>query len=355
MRFKITSGLQGMLITLVLSTLTSLPLSGANPLFTSESMIRMELRTDFSAIQAERTGTPSYHDGKLIYRPKGGEKLTLSVKVMARGNFRLNPANCDFPPLMIDFKKKEVENTIFENQKKLKLVTPCQTEEDVIDEYMIYKMYNQVTDMSLKVRLVRISYFDDGTGKKLFDRYSFFIEDKDQAAVRNNATIKAGTINSASLNRESYLKLAVFQYMIGNIDWHVELRKNIRIIQLKGAPPELYAVPYDFDFSAFVNAEYSKHHGIPEDILVERRKYLGSCYNEKELHEVFEFYREMKPVFESIIKEQKLLSREDRLSVLEYVNKFYAIISNGDNVKKQFLGVCEMEGTEAQRFMGSTK
>ncbi len=107
----------------------------ADTLFLSDKIIRMELRTDFSAIQAERTGILKDHYGILIYRSRGIGKVILSVKVSARGNFRLKPANCSFPPLLIDFKKGDVENTIFENQNKIKLVTPCQTEEDVIDEY----------------------------------------------------------------------------------------------------------------------------------------------------------------------------------------------------------------------------
>ncbi len=161
-------------------------------LFRSDEIIRMELRSDFSAIQEERTENPEYHDGELIYYTPGAEPVRLSVKVMARGNFRLNPANCNFPPLFVDFKKNEVTGTVFENQNRLKLVTPCQLEEDLIDEYAIYKLYNQVTDLSLKVRLVKILYFDTGIKKKLFEKHSFFIEDKDHAAERNNLLKRTG-------------------------------------------------------------------------------------------------------------------------------------------------------------------
>ncbi|MFH0841221.1 MAG: hypothetical protein V1903_01240 [Bacteroidota bacterium] len=341
-RYKIKSNLPGIFITLsALLFSLSASASAAETLFNSEGIIRIELRSDFSAIEEERTGTPVYHDGELTYRQKGGKPVTIPVRVMARGNFRLNPANCSFSPLLLDFKKGDVKNTLFENQNKLKLVTPCQTEEDVIDEYTIYKMYNQVTDRSLKVRLANISYIDEGTHKKLFEKYSFFLEDKDQAAERNNAVIKKDTVNHWELNREGYLKLALFQYIIGNMDWHVTLGKNLEVMKQKDLSGELFAVPYDFDFSAFVNAEYTNRQGVPVDILVERRRYLGSCFTAEELGEVFDFYRELRPLFTSIIREQKLITLEDRKGILDFVDKFYSIIDNRDLVAEEFMSGCE--------------
>ncbi len=151
--------------------------SKTDSLFLSDDVIKMELRTDFSTIEKDRAGNPIYHDGELIYSSPDGETKKLSVQIRARGNFRRNPANCNFPPLFVNFKKSEVKNTIFDNQDRLKLVTPCQGEEDLVEEYTVYKMYNQVTDMSLKVRLVKIQYFDTSLDKKLFEKYSFFLED----------------------------------------------------------------------------------------------------------------------------------------------------------------------------------
>lgn len=314
--------------------------SGTDSLFMSDEIIRIELRSDFSAIQAERTGDPEYHDGKLIYYTEGS-KTKLSVKVMARGNFRLSPENCNFPPLLVDFRKSEVKNTIFENQDKLKLVTPCQYEEDVIDEYTIYKLYNQVTDLSFKVRLVKILYIDDRLNKRLFEKYSFFIEDKDHVAERNNAVAKDKFLTPFDINRENLQKLSVFEYLIGNKDWYITSRKNIVIMQSKDASRELYAVPYDFDFSGFVNAEYTKIKGISEEVLVERRVYQGLCYTEDELEGIFQFYTELRPVFESIIKNQKFISDYGRKQIIRYISNFYTLIKNYNLVRQEFLSECQ--------------
>ena len=254
----------------------------ADTLFSSEEVVRMELRTDFTSIQEDRVGKPQNHDGELTYFNADGSSVKLSVSVSVRGNFRKNPVNCGFPPLMIDFRKSEVSNTIFSGQGKLKLVTPCQGEEDVIDEYTIYKLYNQVTDLSLKVRLARISYHDTGNDRHIFERYSYFLEDKDHAAERNGLVEKDFFLTPFALEKENFMKLSVFQYMIGNKDWFVTSRHNIIIMQQADSTKPPYAVPYDFDFSGFVNAAYTNPPQGPENLLIDRRVFKGLCYTRSE-------------------------------------------------------------------------
>ncbi len=310
-------------------------------LFRSEDIIEMELRSDFSAIQKDRDESPEYHDGVLIYTTQTGEPVTLNVKVMTRGNFRLKPTNCSLPPLLLNFKKNEVENTIFENQNKLKLVTPCQSEEDLIDEYTVYKMYNQVTDLSFKVRLARILYFDTGLGKAVFEKYSFFIEDKDHVAERNNLTPESNFVTPFDINRDNYIKLSLFQYMIGNKDWWVSSRKNIVIMHSGNSASGLYAVPYDFDFSGLVNADYSKPLRDPDYPITDRRRYKGICFTDDEFREVFEFYKELRPVLETIVNNQDLISRYDKKETLRYIKEFYTVIDSKYLVKQNILNVCE--------------
>jgi hypothetical protein len=310
-------------------------------LFQSDEIINLELRSDFSAIQDDRTTTPLYHDGELIYHATDGKILKFSVKVMARGNFRRNPVNCNFPPLFVNFKKDEVKNTLFDNQDKLKLVTPCQTEEYVTEEYMIYKMYNEVTDLSLKVRLAKILYFDTGTNKKVFERFSFFIEDKDHFSERINAFEIDSMMMSADLNRESVNRMAVFQYIIGNREWFINTRHNVIIMQPADTSMLPFPVPYDFDFSAFVNAAYTKPQGVPDSLLGKRRVFKGLCLETNEAKEIFDFYRGLRPVFDAIINKKGLLSRYNRNRIQAYLDRFYTITESNDLIKQEFMDVCE--------------
>lgn len=328
---------------LVLFTVNPLTAGAIEPdtLFRSDEVIKMELRSDFSGIIGDRTEFQEYQDAELIYFLKGRKPVSIRVMIMARGNFRRNPDNCAFPPLFINFRNGEVRKTIFENQEKIKLVTPCQDEKDLIEEYTIYKMYNRVTDMSLRARLVKMLYFDTGENRRLFERYSFFLEDPDRAALRVKAKVSSIIPDPAELDRENYKKMSVFQYMIGNIDWNIGLKKNIIILKPEDPSKQPYAVPYDFDFSAYVDAGYSVTSGTSEDITKTRRVYQGICFNQYELISTLDLYRKLRVSFESIIQNQKYLQNTDKKKLIRFLDDFYSQIDNDQLIRQVFSGTCQ--------------
>jgi hypothetical protein len=311
------------------------------PLFRSDKVINIELRSDFFNIMNDRTENPEYHDSELTYFTPDRKAVTIKVRIISRGNFRRNPDICNLPPLFINFKKSDVKNTIFEDQDKLKLVTPCQDEEDLLEEYMIYKMYNKVTDRSLRARLVKVLYYDTGTDKKVFEKYSFFLEDADHAAKRNDAMVIDHSPSITDLDKENFKRMTVFQYLIGNIDWSIESGKNIIFMQPSDSNMAPYAVPYDFDFSAFVSAKYTIPRGLEEDILENRRRYRGICYSTFEFIAVFDLYYKLRPDFETIIMKMNPAPVRNKYQLIQYLDQFYAIIGDEEIFKKEFLARCK--------------
>ena len=95
-------------------------------LFESDQVLKMTLRSDFNYILTYRDEDREYRNANLTYEDENGFH-GIYLKVMSRGHFRRDSMNCDFPPLMLKFTKKSVENTIFEGQNKLKLVTHCKS------------------------------------------------------------------------------------------------------------------------------------------------------------------------------------------------------------------------------------
>ena len=319
----------------------SLPEGKPDTLFLSEEVLNFELRSDFTAIRADTSEDPVFYDGRLIYYEPGGKTKKFDVKVRARGDFRRDPDICSFPPLMINFKKKEVRNTIFMGEDKLKLVTPCQKEEDVIEEYLIYRMYNLVTDLSLRVRLALIRYVDTSTGKELFEKHSFFIEDDDRLAERFTASNYEHFLTPSDLDRENFMHMSVFQYLIGNKDWFISSRRNIILLQPKDTTLAMHVVPYDFDFASLIDASYTKPRNVPEEYLSSRRVYKGLCYTSEEFKRTFDFFRELKFDFESLFRNEDLVSKATRNRNLSYINEFYEIIEDKELFRKSFLEVCE--------------
>ena len=102
-----------------------------------------------------------------------------------------------------------------------------------------------------------------------------------------------------------------------------------------------YAVPYDFDFSAFVDADYTKTPDGVTGFPAGRRTYKGLCYEEAEFREVFDFYKELRSDFFAILRKQGYISTEKNSQIIDFINQFYAIIKNSETIKKEFMDVCE--------------
>ena len=66
-------------------------------------------------------------------------------------------------------KKSNYKNTIFDGNKKMKLVLPCRTDDEkndnILKEYLAYKVYELVSPYHFKTRRVNIE-FTEPKGKK---------------------------------------------------------------------------------------------------------------------------------------------------------------------------------------------
>lgn len=258
------------------------------PLFADSAMLNVEISGPIGAIVRSAARSTAPQDATLA---ANGE--THAIALSARGISRRRNENCRFPPLSVLLKAKPAAASLFDGQRRLKLVTHCrgeaQFDQFVLKEYAAYRLYNQLTDESLKVRLARIRYVD--AGKLVAERLGFFIEDVDDAARRlGKKKIENSGILSSALDREDAARYTLFQYMIGNLDWDMtngptpnDCCHNSKLV---GASLEartgLTPVPYDFDFSGLVNAPYA---APPPSIPVQRvtqRHYRGLCSHSDE-------------------------------------------------------------------------
>jgi hypothetical protein len=276
------------------------------------------------------------HPAQLTYvNPANADNVSLPLTLIVRGNFRRNANNCAFPPLYLDFPKKQTKGTLFDKQNKLKLVTHCQAEDYVIREYLIYKLYNLVTDLSFRARLTRVSYVDSLRKRQTETRWGFLIEDEDDVARRNGLTEYKRGIEPSGADSLSVARMAVFEYMIGNIDWSIYYRHNVRLATGPGySNPAV--IPYDFDHSALVDAPYAQllepdnTTGLPE------RQYRGPLYPGWLLKKVFAEFNQLKPRFYAIYQTDKRLNRAYVKQTIRFLDAFYATINDPAAVKANF-------------------
>jgi hypothetical protein len=117
---------------------------------------------------------------KLYYRNNFGKKDSIKVDLKSRGNFRLN--ECYLPPLWIKIPKKRAAGTLFQGNKKVKLVLPCNNQKGsndlILREYICYKLCELITPFAFKTRLVNIDLTElRGKKDKNFQVKGIMIED----------------------------------------------------------------------------------------------------------------------------------------------------------------------------------
>jgi hypothetical protein len=236
-------------------------------------------------------------------------------------------------------------SSAFREQKKLKLVMPCQGEEYVIREWLVYKLYNLVTPKSFRARLVKVKLEDARNKKSIAPFYGILLEEEKQMAKRNRAVAVEQKLRPEQTQADAFLNMTVFQYLIGNTDWSVQYLHNIKLLM-----PESQAVPvtvpYDFDHAGIVNAPYAHPAEELRMRSVRERRYRGYCMQDMKAFEpVIAQYNRLKNDIYKTYSDCPLLDAKYIKSTLQYLDEFYATINNPKAWQKEFGYPCDKKGT----------
>jgi hypothetical protein len=318
-----------------ISHLQSFSQQQSNSLFKKKEVLQIKIETNIKALLKDRGQTPQYHWAKLSYTDDKGESVSFPIKAKVRGNFRRSPSNCVFPPLLLNFSKKEAKNTLFDNQDKLKLVTECINENLVFHEYMAYQIYNIITDLSFKARLTEVTYIDS-LGKKEPDvEFGILIENETDVAKRIAAkNAYRQNVSSAQYDTIQMLTVFMFEYLIGNNDWSVSALHNIK--QFIKTGKLFLPVPYDFDHAGIVEANYALPPPQLEIANVKERLYRGLNYPPSVFQHVFDKFNSVKPQIYALYQGNPLLNASYIKRTLKYFDEFYDIINDPKSIKKHF-------------------
>lgn len=317
------------------------PTESATTLFSADEPVTITLAGPFTEIGRDRTGEPEWHPGTITLIGAAGAERTLDIRVRARGKNRRKSEVCRFPPLRLDIDKKQAKGTLFEGQDKLKLVTHCQTssafEQYVLREYLVYRIYNRLSECSFRVRALDIVYEDTGRDrrkKKERTRRGFVIEDRDDVAERcGGKYAKVDKISRHDLVPDVANDYEMFQFLIGNTDWSM-LRgpdgdhccHNAILVRL---PDGRYVpVPYDFDAAGFVDAPYA----APAEKLgidsVTERLYRGFCRPADIVDATIARFEAQRAAFDRLIRDEPRLTNNTRRTLQRFIERFYDTISD---------------------------
>jgi len=274
-----------------------------------------------------------------------GFTVSDSILLEVRGHFRRD--YCYLPPIRVIFKSSPF--SVMKPLGALKLVSQCKTfSEDkqyLLKEFTIYKIYNLLTDMSFRVRLLNLNWRDTANKNKSVTEYAFLLEDTKDLAHRNECfEMKQAKIKTEATDRQQMTLVAIFEYMIGNTDFAVPANHNTKLIIPKAdSTHRPYVVPYDFDYSGFVNTDYA----VPDQNLpiqnVRERLYRGFARSMEELNGVLFIFNAKKKAIYDVVNNFDLLTARSKKEMTDYLDEFYSIINDPDQVRQIFIMNARLE------------
>ncbi len=318
------------------------PVSFLNQLQT-DSTVDLYLRLDWKNLEK--------HKKDKIYQPcllycvtNSQDSLAMKAKVKTRGHMRLEI--CDFPPLKIKFDKSDLSKHHLSSFNELDIVHHCEQSEAydqlLLKEYLAYKLWELLSPNYFKTQLIRLHYQNQDGTEVHETAPAFLLENPEELATRLGGRLpKNAIIGNSALDRQPFLRLCLFEFMIGNTDWYIPTRHNLEFV---GVPVYklLVSIPYDFDYSGLVHAPYA----IPHESLklpdVAIRYYQGWCHTESEVRGQLQIFLDQKENILNMPYHIQGLNEKSIRQAVQYLQDFYDIIENPKKLENQVIKHCDM-------------
>ncbi len=279
----------------------------------------------------------------------GGQEAALELTVEKRGVSRQEL--CSMPPIRLRFHQDRVEGTVFEGNRSVKVVTHCrsgrQWEQWVMLEMLAYRLYSALTDMSFRVRPATIVYLDNERNRSDGPRIAFLIEDDRLVGNRHGLDkVDAAEVQPSDLPAVDTSIFMLFQYMIGNVDFSPlsaidgECCHNAKLIGNEESLDPLYAVPYDFDSSGWVDTDYA---APPENLPirdVRQRLFRGFCEHNGGLPTARDLFLAREEDLKRVIESETRLSSGNRRKASRYLDDFFRVLNDDDLFQRLITEEC---------------
>lgn len=296
-------------------------------LFEEDDLLKISLSFDVAKFLKKGDRDQSV-DGIMTIHFSKSDSMESKVILKYRGQSRFE--RCRYPPTRITFRKPMYEVSDSGRIKNIKLVNQCQQGsvygDYVIREYLVYKLYNVLTDTSFRARLISMDIIDSENKRKTITQFGILLEPEKLLEKRLNLIeVTTKSLSQKHMYPAMIDRLAIFNYMVSNWDWSVPGQHNITVFT--SLKPELggvgIPVPFDFDLTGVVNAEYA----IPPPglgIEVNRdRLFLGICRNREVYQRELMAFLDKKEEFYSVITDFPYLGKADKRDIITFLDQFF--------------------------------
>jgi hypothetical protein len=303
-------------------------------MFEGEGTLNLNLYSNFDSIIADAAVLRSINrPARLQINSPKGRNAFIPVQIETRGNFRMKPENCNFPPLKLSFNKDNAIRTIFLANNSVKLVSQCQLFKSnyqayLLQEYLIYKIYSLLSEYSFRVRLLKISYINKGFLFDTLTRYSFALEPPKELAKRYKARrVNSNNVALIEIDLWNYKLVCFFEYMIMNNDWSIAICHNIELIQPD--PEKLpIPVPFDFDWSGIVKVPYEVPTSAGIKVIQPERSFKGDFNSRRQLKDIIQFFNSKRGEIYSLVSGFSELDSSYRKSFIKTVDEYFVILNS---------------------------
>jgi hypothetical protein len=341
--------LAAVVVLAILIFLFFVPPAQAQGLFRDSTALDVTIETELKALIRDRDSTKfAPHAGTLTYRDAAGAMRSFPVTLRARGHFRRQSRNCEFPPLKLEFERKDARATLFQGNSVLKITTNCRPnvadyQQYILSEYALYRAYQLLSPRYFRTRLAHITYHDASRAMNDVISWAFFIEDDKEVAKKFGSTVEE--THGALFHDVDQTQLAItalFEYMVANTDWSISGLHNVSLI--RDSIGAIHPVAYDFDWSGAVNARYA----FPDARLGIRttteRLYRGPCRSMTEWQPVLDRFLAARPRVEAVYAAIPAFDARRKSQVLEYFAGFYKVIGDPNAARHALLDGCLPQG-----------
>lgn len=321
----------------------------AQRLFRTDSVLTATVTANFGPLLKQRDSLELVKHGAVFsYTGDDGKPVDIPVRLRARGHFRRQARNCDFPPLWLEVKSAAAKKTVLAGLNKLKITTTCRPksaeyEQYILQEYAVYRAYAALTDASFRTRLLRITYRDSAGKVAPVTTWAFFIEDVDDVAIKLQS--KQVTTTGArfdDLEPGPLSMVSMFEYFIGNTDWSISGLHNLALLQDSTA--RVTPVAFDFDWTGAVNARYA----FPDKSLpihsVTDRLYRGNCMTPDQLKSTIDRFRAKRADIDAIFTSLPQLAPDRVKEMRKFYDDFWKRTDDLRSLQKEIANDCQKAG-----------
>ena len=307
-----------------------------SPLFDGETNLSITLNYSKKKL-LKFTNDSTYIKSNISYTEKDGGIKNMDVEMRARGNYRRT--HCYYLPLWIKINKADSKGSIFEDDKKIKIVLPClkskKSNDNIVKEYLAYKIFECLSPYYFEAKLIPIQ-LEEQINNKTIDHnlVAILVQDDKQLAASFHGNIIKRNIHPNGQDPVSSVRNAIFQYMIGNTDYSAAYQHNEKIFFID---KKIVPVPYDFDMSGLVNPSYAIVSVVNDVELpinrVTQRMYRGFERDEEVVQQVRQEFLDRQTEVFNIIDQNEIFFEDPKefVEAREFLSDFYQIL--GDDKK----------------------